>query len=192
MRRGFKTEARETAATIRSELGLGPLTRLDPLALATHLDIAVHRLSSFLADHPAIGVLATTEQASFSALTVFEGPRRAIVVNDFHVPGRQANSVAHELAHSLLMHPPTPPFDSRGLRNHQVELEEEASLLGGCLLVPEEMCLHVVRSGTPFERAAAQLGVSERLLRWRVNQVGAVERVRRERRSRPVSGTSRD
>ena len=43
----------------------------------------------------------------FSGVTVFRGPRRTIVFNDAHAPGRQANDIGHELSHGLLLHTPT-------------------------------------------------------------------------------------
>jgi uncharacterized protein DUF955 len=179
VRRGFKSEARDTANTVRSELGLGPLDRLHPIDLAGHLDIPVLTLSSFLGECPAVAPLVGRAKSSFSAVTVLNGPERVIVVNDTHTSGRQANSIAHELSHGLLMHPATPPFDARGLRNHQVELEEEASHLAGCLLISDHMCMQIVRLGISQDQAAAQLGVSAQLVRWRVNQSGAVKRVAR-------------
>ncbi len=192
MRRGFKTEARDTAMSVRSELGLTPFDPLDPARLAEQLDIPVEPLSSFLAAAPSIRVLLGKEAASFSAMTVLDNPARMIVVNDKHTPGRQSNSIAHEIAHALLFHPASPPFDPRGLRNHSSELEDEASFLAGCLLVTEEMCLRIVRTGIARDLAASSLGVSERLLRMRINQVGAVARVERSARyARPAASSAR-
>lgn len=181
MRRGFKTEARDTANGVREELGLSPFDPLDPWALAENLGIPIEPLTSF-GSLASIGVLLGKEQSSFSAVTVLDGPARMIVVNDRHSRGRQANSVAHEIGHALLHHPQTPPFDERGLRRVKSELEEEASFLGSALLITDEMAMHIVRQKIPFEVAATSLGVSVRLLQMRVNVSGAVKRVERSAR----------
>ena len=45
LRKGFKAEAASLAKEVRKELGLKPLDRLDPFALAQHLEIPVLALS---------------------------------------------------------------------------------------------------------------------------------------------------
>src|SRR5581483_1512737 len=77
----------------------------------------------------------------FSAVTVFDGPRRAIYHNDTHSPGRQASNLAHELAHGLLLHPPTPALNDYGCREWDQEIEDEATWLGGALLITEQATL---------------------------------------------------
>lgn len=77
----------------------------------------------------------------FSAVTIFvgkHGRRRFIFHNDAHAKSRQAANLAHELAHAILCHPPTPPF------MHDPVAEEEAKWLGPTLLVPNEAALHIL------------------------------------------------
>lgn len=186
MRRGFKTEANALAAEIRQELGLRALDRLDPLVLAEHLAIPVISLSDLLDDAPAVAHLLDVEPRSFSAVTIFDGPRRLIVHNDRHTPGRQNSNIGHELAHGLLLHPPRPAVDHRGCRLWDQEIEEEADWLAGVLLVPEDAALAAARGRTwPTEaEAALHFGVSEQMLTYRVNITGARIRVQRARKRR--------
>ena len=132
LQRGFKAQAERNAADVRDELGLALDDRLDPLELAQHLGIPVLDLSMLpdvtpgiegIAD--AVAYLHRTEQEALSAVIVFCGTARAIVNNDAHSPARQASNLSHELAHGLLLHPPTPALDLRGCRLWNREIEDE-------------------------------------------------------------------
>jgi Zn-dependent peptidase ImmA (M78 family) len=183
LRRGFKAEANEIALEVRRELGVIPIDRLDAWALARHLDIPVHPLSAL---HQwaaaALHHFSEVHPAVFSAVTVFDGPRRAIYHNDAHNPGRQASNLAHELAHGLLLHPPTPALDDRGCREWDQNIEDEATWLGGVLLITEQAALSIARRGLSMGEAAAIYGVSEQMVRYRLNMTAAQRRVRVLRR----------
>jgi Zn-dependent peptidase ImmA (M78 family) len=184
MRRGFKKEALEISREIRSELGLRMLDPLDPWRLAEHLEIPVWRFSEYLSSSThAIATLTGVHQSAFSAMVVFHGHQRTVIHNDSHTLPRQRANIAHELAHALLLHQPhavragsEPHFD--------VEQEDEASWLGGTLLVTEDACLAACRRSLAERDAAAEMGVSEDLMRWRINATGARKRVARARRLR--------
>ena len=181
--RGFKTWAKTLATEVRRELGLGPLDRLDPFALAVSLDIPVLSLSDLTASTPAVQHLLTVEPEVFSAVTVFDGPRRMIIHNDGHAPVRQVSNVGHELSHGLLGHPPTPGLDDSGCRVWNQNIEDEASWLSGCLLVTEEMALTIARGKMTAQGASLRLGVSIPMINFRMNAVGARKRVTRARTS---------
>lgn len=180
LRRGFKTEANDIATEIRAELGLGPLDPLDPVALADRLAIPIIPLSDF-AEAPKTQHLLTREPEAFSAVTVFCGTERTIVHNDGHTPGRQNSNLAHELGHGLLLHPPTPALDDTGCRNWNQDIEDEAQWLAGCLLLTEDAALSIARTKTPLDVAAARYGISEQMVRFRLNMTGAYKRVERAR-----------
>lgn len=179
MRRGFKKDARELAAEIRSELGLDEFAPLDAFELARHLDIPVWDLSSYRVQVPnAVAVLGSEEAGAFSAMLVFDGLYRVIVYNDAHAQTRQQADVSHELAHALLLHRPQPR--TCGAAPHfDCEQEEEAKWLGAVLLVSDEYCVNSVKNGVALSAAAAALGVSPSLMRWRINMSGAHQRAAR-------------
>lgn len=180
LRRGFKTEASSLAQEIRKELRLTSIAPLDPRQLALHVEIPLVGLSDFRNEIPSsVHHFSQVNKGEFSAVTVFNGPRRLIVYNDSHSPGRQANSIAHEISHGLLLHPPTPAFNEIGCRDVDKVVEEEATWLAGVLLVPDEAALHIVRQGMSFDSAATWYGVSMSLIQWRVNVSGARRRVGR-------------
>ena len=180
MRRGFKTEANTIARDVRNELGLARTSPVDVWRLAEHLGIPVMPLSDLREEAPlAAELFLNGSRGTFSGLTVFRGHQRMIVFNDAHVPGRQVSDIGHELAHGLLLHSPSPAIDGRGSRFWDREVEDEADWLSGAMLVPEEGALMVVSHGWSLAEGAEHYGVTEQMVRFRVNVTGAEKRVRR-------------
>jgi hypothetical protein len=179
LRRGFKTEANALAVALRRELQLDDHAPLCPWRLAEHLDIPIGTLSHLRRFEPE-GVRYLTAQGKelFSAVTIFvgkHGRKRFIFHNDAHARPRQAANLAHELAHAILCHPPTPPFMP------DTVAEEEAQWLGPTLLVPNEAAFHIVKSQMTAHSAQSLYGVSGALLQMRINVSGA--RIRMQRRN---------
>ncbi|MDX6584730.1 MAG: hypothetical protein QOI10_3914, partial [Solirubrobacterales bacterium] len=161
------------------ELGLGPLDRLDPIALAELLAIPVITLGDLAHDRPGIRHLLEVEPDAFSAVTVFQGTRRTIVHNDGHSLARQNSNLGHEMSHGLLHHPPTPALDDSGCRVWDQDIEDEAGWLAGCLLVTEQAALATARGRWTLSEAAERFAVSVSMMRFRLNATGAVRRVQR-------------
>ena len=188
LRWGFKSEATALAREVRAELGLSPLDRLDPRRLAQHLEIPVVGLSELAANLAGAQHFLDKDRGAFSAMTVFDGHRRMIVHNDSHSEARQNSNLAHELAHPLLFHEPSPALDrTTGCRNWNNNNEEEADWLGGELLVTIEMALIVARGRLSASIARERWGVSNQMLRWRLNASGAVRRAQREKAKQATS-----
>jgi Zn-dependent peptidase ImmA (M78 family) len=178
--RGFASYAELLAEEIRRELNLSLFVRLDPFALARHLDITVIGLSALPAlanaDSEAVrcvNLLAGAQQEALSAITVFRGPERVIVHNDSHTAGRQASNLCHELSHGLLLHEPRPALDRLGCRDWDGQIEEEADFLGSTLLVPGKAARGAAKRGMSAPQIAAQYGCSTQMAQWRLNASGA-------------------
>lgn len=185
LQRGFKTDANWISGGIREELGLSLLAKMDVGRLADHLSVPVERLSQMEGVQSEFShQLGVKDPEAFSAVTVFNGSRRKIIYNDAHGPGRCASNIAHELAHALLLHPPTPPLDDRGCRIWNQDIEDEADWLAGVLLITEEVALSIVRRDLAITAAASEFGVSTKMLQWRINKSGARIRVERGRARR--------
>jgi hypothetical protein len=189
-RRGFKTEANELTTEVRTELGLGLFDPLDVHALAAWLEIPIVGLSNFLKEAPAVRHLLDIEPEVFSAVTVFAGTTRTIVHNDAHAPTRQRSNLAHELAHGLLLHPPTPALDNRGCRHWNQDIEDEAAWLSGALLVPEAATIAIAKGRWTAAGAASHFQVSQAMIRFRVNSTGAVKRIQRSRSPKAPTRTT--
>jgi Zn-dependent peptidase ImmA (M78 family) len=182
VRRGFQAAADRLAADIRQrDLHLGVHDRLDPRALADEHGIMVVPITALAAegaDPASIHQLTVTDPGSFSAGTLFVGTTRLIIFNPAHSDGRQANSVAHELAHFFLEHAPGPAIGPGGCRVWVQEMEDEADLLAAILLVPRETALACARVGLPHAIGAARFGVSAELMQWRTDHSGASHQAR--------------
>lgn len=194
VRRGFKAEVEHFALEIRAELKLGPQARLDPRELAKHLEIPVLALRGLQqkhdADADAVAMFTGSSRDAFSAFTVTDGTFRMIVYNESHPETRQANSVAHELAHVLLEHEPAPSSDEYGHRFWNAEIEEEANLLAAALLVPREGARIVLESGRTESQAAKHFGVSLQLFQWRARQTGVLRQLEFARAQREADVVS--
>jgi hypothetical protein len=182
---GFvKKHVTELAYATRDELGLRPWDRLDPLVLAEHLAIPVWPLSDLRnADPTAADVFLITEKSAFSAVTVFAGPARVVIHNDSHSPARQASNICHELSHGLLLHEPAPALNGAGCRDWDQVMEDQAQWMAGALLVHESGLIAALRRGKPHDMIAAQFGVSQDMISWRINTTGALRRARAASRS---------
>jgi Zn-dependent peptidase ImmA (M78 family) len=190
LRWGFKSEANTIARDIRRELGLSAADPLDPWRLAAHLHIPVVNLSSMRAEaEDAVLHFTRKDPEAFSAVTVFRGYKRIIVVNDSHSRGRRASNIAHELAHSLLWHEPSPAFRGDGVREWNAEQEEEAQWLAGALLISEEAAFSIVRRCLSLADAAKLYGMSIDMVRGRINVTGARKRAELAARRRSLSLT---
>src|SRR5258708_1809583 len=140
-RRGFKSWCEQVAATIRRDARLGPLDPVEPAAMAA--DLSVRMLAATeLPDVPkdALGRLLGAHHEAWSAITVSDGDRHLIIYNPTHSAARQANDIAHELAHIILKHTPTFSFMNPEkkllIRSFDRNQEDEANWLAAAILLP--------------------------------------------------------
>jgi hypothetical protein len=172
LRRGFKAEAECLAIELREEIGLSPRDRLDPQMLADLYGIPAIDLCDLDVDPRHIAQLTGPDSGAWSALTVFDGTRRKIVLNDGHDPRRLANSFSHELAHLFLEHTPKPVRNLDGSRTWNRTMEEEANELAAQLLIPTCTARILAYRGHTAEQVADMYGVSTELARWRLRISG--------------------
>lgn len=170
MRHGFKAQAERLSLAERQALGLTPRCRLDPRALASVKGIeviALTQLGGVAEGH--LRQLTEIDAGALSGVLIVVGDNRLIVINDSHTVQRQVNTIAHEISHFLLDHPPGPAFGEFG-RTLSKEMEAEADWLAACLLVPGSGIAATMRlCGQDLDAAAAHYGVSVELMRWRFN-----------------------
>lgn len=182
-RYGFKAEANRYALELREELGVQPYLPLCPWRLSSHLEVPIIQLSQ-LPDCAHKNYLVMGKgQAEFSATVCYEGTRSFILNNDSHPMKRQVSNIAHELAHVLMGHPPTPPFDETGKRDFLREIEDEAEWLGPTLLVSDKAAMYAYRLIQTNQQTLSSLSdewvVTEDVLKMRMNVVGAKRRYNR-------------
>lgn len=173
----FIKDAELIAEDVRRELGIPNYRALDPRELFRQLDVPVVSLSELaaLSLDPELNEAVRfiqTEESALSATTVFAGTSRMVVYNDASTPERQASDLAHEAAHGLLLHQPTPVFDQLGFRVWNDRIEAEAEHLGGCLLIPGKGARYAAAAGWGIDRMAREFNCSAEMAQWRFNVSG--------------------
>ncbi len=182
LRRGFKTWCERSALGYRRELNLKPDSPLDPKALAQHLGIAIWTPDQVPGlETKFVGQLLQIDPDSWSAVTLFARDRAVILNNSSHSSARQASTLAHELSHVILEHPPSQVFFTPDgqmmMKEYNLLHEEEAGRLSGALLVPREALLGQIRQRASEQQIASYFGVSVELVRMRKNLTGVMRQV---------------
>lgn len=187
LRRGFLAEAEREAKRIRAELGLGPAEPVDIFQIAKHLGIRVIAADELI-DAARLQDLERVQAFAFSACTFDIDGTKVIVVNPLRTPARRASDVAHELSHLLLAHRLDEIRNVAGVpfRTCRPDQEEEATNLGGTLLLPRPLLLSAVRRGLDEQAIAAQYDVTTEMARFRVNRTGVRRQIRSTRRRRNI------
>jgi Zn-dependent peptidase ImmA (M78 family) len=180
LRRGFKAEAERTAASLREELGVSSEEFVDPKAIAMHYEVEVIDATE-LVPRERIAELEEIQAFAFSACTFRIDGATWIVINPLRTSARQASDIVHELGHVILDHPLSEIRNVDGVpfRTCRAEEEEEATYLGGALLLPRPLLLMEVRAGLTPKSVANKYGVSEDMARFRINTTGVQTQVAR-------------
>jgi Zn-dependent peptidase ImmA (M78 family) len=187
LRRGFLAEAEREAKRIRAELGLRPAEPVDVYQVAKHLGVRVIAADELI-DAARLQDLERLQAFAFSACTFDIDGTKVIVVNPLRTPARRASDIAHEFAHLLLDHQldeirivADVPF-----RTCRPDQEEEATNLGGALLLPRPLLLSAVRRGLDEQSIAAQYDVTTEMARFRLNRTGVRRQIRSTAQRRDI------
>lgn len=175
--RGFKTKCENISLQLRRELGLKKSAPMVAKDLAEHLDVLLWKPSDILGlPKETVTVLTRKGRAFWSAVTISFGEINTIIYNPSHSPARQSSDIMHELSHILLNHEPSQmmvsPNNPFVLRSYNDLLEEEASWLAGCLLLPREALVHIEVASMSINEACETYQVSRKLLTYRMNITG--------------------
>jgi len=116
------------------------------------------------------------DPSGWSAVSVAVEGNAIVIYNPKHSPGRQASDIMHELAHFILDHKPATLIVSQDggmvMRSYDAKQEEEANCLAWGLLLPREALLVAKRTRLSVGEIARRYGVSEPLVRFRMNTTG--------------------
>ncbi|MGW2695349.1 ImmA/IrrE family metallo-endopeptidase [Streptomyces sp. NPDC001296] len=178
--RGFKANAERQAARLRAELGIAEYGRLRVELLADHLGVRIVSADRLVALE-RLEELERLQAYAFSAATFEINGNAYVVTNPLRSEGRQASDIAHELSHLLLEHELTEIREVNGVpfRTCRPEQEEEATALGGTLMLPRPLLLGAVRRGWGPVEIAGEYGVTEEMARFRYNTTGVAKQVQR-------------
>jgi Zn-dependent peptidase ImmA (M78 family) len=130
--------------------------------------------------------LTHTDPDSWSAVTLRQSSTNLIILNEVHSPGRQNNSLAHELSHLILKHDPAQLFVSADgmmmMAHYNPVHEAEADCLSSTLLVPRVALLYCLDEGFADKDLIKYFSVTSDLIRMRRNITG-VDKQRSYRRT---------
>ena len=181
MRRGFKSEAERLATDLRQRVGCAEEDSAELEVVAENLGVRMLPADQ-LVERSRLAELAEIQPDSFSAAT-FRLPsgERVVVYNPLHEPGRTRSNQAHELAHIILDHDVRTIERVGNLKflTCDVQQEEEADWLGGCLLLPRALLLNAAWKGMNAEQVAARFQTSVPMARFRLNASGVLVQVGR-------------
>ena len=171
--RGFKAEAERTAQKLRAETGVGESESLDLLAAADCLGVQVISAAD-LVPIERLQEIERLQAFAFSACTFDISVRQFIVYNPLRSQARRASDIAHELAHIILEHDLTEIqyLDGIPFRTCRPDEEQQATALGGTLLLPRPALLDEARRGSTVEQVARKFGVTRQMAQFRWNTTG--------------------
>lgn len=171
--RGFKADAERTAAWLRSEVGVGGTARLDLSEAAESQGVLIISAAE-LVSIERLKEIEGIQAYAFSACTFDINGRHIIVYNPIRSAARRASDIAHEFAHILLEHDLTEIQNLNGIpfRTCQPDQEEQATALGGTLLLPRPALLREARRGATVDQIARRFGVTKQMAQFRWNTTG--------------------
>jgi hypothetical protein len=110
--------------------------------------------------------------SQWSAGTLLGPDCAMIVLNPTHDPVRQKATLAEELAHIAIGHPPSRLDPSTGLRTYHSDVESEAYAVGAAMILPYQHLFNAVKRGVLESALASRFGVSTRFVIARINRAG--------------------
>lgn len=169
------------AIAAKRVLGLADGAAVDPFAVATSLRVpVVGQLSQFaVLPEPMRSEMLASNQWSAGTLEGPLGPM--IILNPIHSDTRLKVTLAEEIAHLVMGHPPS-KINAAGVRTYNATVEQEAFSVGGALVMPYGQVFSLARSGAPIATIAEAFGVSPAMARCRVNRTG-LSRMHKKRAS---------
>jgi Zn-dependent peptidase ImmA (M78 family) len=176
-RRGFKSQCERRSVETRRDLGLSTISRLDAFDLAKYLRITVwstKEITNLSAEDQEN--LTSKDPDSWSALTMRMGIHNLIIYKADQSDPRTNSVVMHELSHIMLGHELADVCisddGSFAPSNFSQEQEEEANWLGGTLLLPRPLLVHIRRNNLPDQEVLQEYGVSKDMYTWRIRMTG--------------------
>jgi hypothetical protein len=110
--------------------------------------------------------------ARWSAGTIIAGQDVAVILNPTHDEVRRRATLAEELAHIVIGHPPSVIDTATGMRTYHDALESEAYDVGGAMLMPYRHLFDLCKRAPAVEEIAARYGLSVRFTNYRINRCG--------------------
>lgn len=179
--RGFKAEAERIAQRVRADAHVGRSARLKLKSVAESLDVRIVSAQD-LVPIETLHEIERIQAYSFSACTFEINERHVIVFNPIRSRPRRRSDIAHELAHIILEHDLTEIqyLNDVPFRTCRPDQEQQATALGGTLLLPRPALLEQARQGATVDQVAKKFGVTKQMAQFRWNSTGVERQVAAE------------
>jgi hypothetical protein len=163
------------ALAAKRALGIAQTAVLDPWQAAEKIGLEVRSeryLRQFPEDVRQQLLVRGCTHWSAATLVTDDGEALCILLNPKHDVRRQRVTLAEELAHVVMGHPPCEIDPRTGIRTYSDTVEGEAFGVGGAMVLPYARLFSLAKTGVSEARIAEQFGVSERFVRYRINRAG--------------------
>jgi Zn-dependent peptidase ImmA (M78 family) len=146
---------------------------LDPFTASVDAAIVVHGADYFarFSEEERRQVLEIGG-SHWSAGTILAAGKATIILNPTHDAVRQRATLAEELAHIVMGHPPSRIDPTTGFRTYDGDVESEAYGVGGAMLMPYNQLFLLCRRAAPVEQIATLFGLSIAFTNYRINRAG--------------------
>lgn len=183
--RGFKAEAERIAQRLRADAGIGRSARLKLKPVAESLDVRIVSAED-LVPMETLHEIERIQAYSFSACTFEINERHVVVYNPIRSRPRRRSDIAHELAHIILEHDLTEIqyLNDVPFRTCRPDEEQQATTLGGALLLPRPALLKEALNGASVDQVAKKFGVTKQMAQFRWNTTGVARQAAARNRRR--------
>ena len=161
------------AIAVKRCMGVETGAALDPWRAAQRIGVKVRGQEFFstLSEADRVQVLEVGGN-EWSAGTVVDGETAIIFLNPTHELSRQKVTLAEELTHLVMGHPPSTIAHQTGMRTHDGEVEAEAYGVGGAMVLPYPTLFRAVKARRSIDGIAEGFAVSVPFVNYRINRTG--------------------
>ena len=177
--RGFTAKAERISESYRDEMRISKFEPLDAFALAEHLEVAILGIGDLRTDLDVKHYKRLCDVNEFSAMWMPNtGGNKIILHNENHSKKRQQSNLMHELAHIILEHSIPEEYAKLcfqlGLHYYNVEHEQEAKYLGGCLKITRPGLLWALKNNYSEEEISDYYNASVDMVNYRLRITGVL------------------
>jgi Zn-dependent peptidase ImmA (M78 family) len=160
------------ATAVKRCLGVAASAALDPWAAAQSAGIDVFQPEQIRSANARTLATLIAHSPAWSGGAIRVNDSWKVLLNPLHDRARQRSTLAEELTHIVMGHPPTRLDAQTGRRTYNDRIEEEAYAVGGAMLLPYHHLFWSVKRGDVCAALAQRYAVSEAFVSYRINRCG--------------------
>ncbi len=172
--RGFKNKAENKSLELRRLNQKKDFERLPAKELAKHLDVLIISAKDIPGMTSSLLRKLSGVDARWSAVTLDIKGNTVVILNSSHSANRIESNIFHELSHLLCEHEMKGFKALHGMvfREYDVQQEEEAEWLGGCLHIPRKALEWAIKNKMSKESVSKYYLASLQMVNFRINGTG--------------------